>query len=247
MGRYTQDVVDGAGGRATGHVLAVQAGAAISDTTRNELSYRMTEGGPGRPTPSPTTCRSSEGRTPSSSGGCSSTRPRGTATRPTRRTGGASASGQRSTSACATPRGASVRGWASPGSRGRGRRWWCGAASASITPRGRSGSGPWGSGGRSTTAARSTSPTPGRGKTGRPNPARYDGLRATFRHEGPKALVDISYALTHNRPPADRTHVFTASWIRDLGGWRIAGITTFQSGPPRRRARGRRRPAAPNR
>ena len=36
------------------------------------------------------------------------------------------------------------------------------------------------------------------------------------------------------RSHGDRRHVFIATWARDLRGFTIAGITTFQSGPPAR-------------
>lgn len=72
---------------------------------------------------------------------------------------------------------------------------------------------------------------------------RYDGLLGHFRHEGPAGLLDLAYTLGRDRVRAgldwdrqlgDRRHVFTATWARDLRGFTIAGITTFQSGPPAR-------------
>lgn len=82
-----------------------------------------------------------------------------------------------------------------------------------------------------------------RGESGTPpERVRYHGLLAAFRHAGPTGLLDLSYTLSRRRSlagngewldaPADRTHVFTASYVRVVGGWRIAGVTTLQSGPP---------------
>jgi Carboxypeptidase regulatory-like domain len=82
-----------------------------------------------------------------------------------------------------------------------------------------------------------------RGESGTPpHSVQYHGLLAAFRHAGPTGLLDLSYTLSRRRSfdrngewldaPADRTHVFTASYVRVVGGWRIAGVTTFQSGPP---------------
>jgi hypothetical protein len=70
---------------------------------------------------------------------------------------------------------------------------------------------------------------------------RYDGLLAHFRHDGPHAYLDLAYTLGRDErfdgqwvgdERGDRRHVFTATYSRDLGAWTIAGITTFQSGPP---------------
>ena len=72
---------------------------------------------------------------------------------------------------------------------------------------------------------------------------RYDGLLGHFRHEGSAGLLDLAYTISRDRVRAgldwdrqlgDRRHVFTATWARDLRGFTIAGITTFQSGPPAR-------------
>ncbi len=243
MGRYTHDIVEAADTPTAGDVFVAQAATAIPATMTNELSYRMAEGGSGRSHTLADDLSFQRGdHTPGRRAGSSSTKPRPIASRPTRRTGGTSTATPPSTSACATRRRASVRGWASRGARGSGRlvRGGFGVYHSPHPIR------QWNLGLGRTLYDRGTFDVTYAGANGDggvdPASLRYHGLLASFRHEAAGGLLDVSYTLSRNRTLdvngewgdalGDRTHVFTASYVRALGGWRIAGITTFQSGPP---------------
>jgi hypothetical protein len=234
MGRYTHDVVDAGEARATGNLLVAQAGTAISATTRNEASYRMAEGGSGRSHTVADDLSLQRGAHTWKVGGLV-----------------AHEAALDRYEAYAQDwwrvhREATVDLGLRYAEKGLGPR-----LGVTWSPRARSGTrvrggfgvyrGPrpirhWSLGLARTLYGRGTLDVAyaGASGNGEPDPARtrYHGLLAAFRHEGPAGLLDLSYTLSRNRAGADRPHVFTASYVRAVGGWRIAGITTFQSGPP---------------
>ena len=244
MGRYTHEVVEAGGTRAAANGLATQVVTGISDTTWNELSYRMGEGRSDRSHTIADDLSSQRGPHTLKVGGLfahEATRDRyegyvqdwwrvhREATVDFGLRHSEKGLGPRLGISWSPQSGSDmrVRGGFGVSHSPRPIRQWSLGLGRALYDRG--------------TIDLAYVGARGDGETD-PASARYHGLLATFRHAGSVGLLDLSYTLSRSRTRersgewgnavADRTHVFTASSVHVLGGWRIAGITTFQSGPP---------------